>query len=63
MYVGAACIQIGLGLVLREGWVLVMLLPVLVLIDRHVIRREEAYLERKYRDAWKDYERRVRRWL
>jgi protein-S-isoprenylcysteine O-methyltransferase Ste14 len=63
MYLGAACIQIGIGLLLREAWVCVMLLPVLVIVDRHVIRREEAYLERKYGDAWKDYARRVRRWL
>ena len=63
MYLGVACVQIGVGLVLREGWVLLMLPPVLAIIDLHVIRREEAYLERKHGDAWTDYARRVRRWL
>ena len=63
MYLGAASIQIGLGLVLREAWVLLMLPPVLAIVDLYVIRREETYLERKYGEAWTDYAGRVRRWL
>lgn len=42
----------------------VALLPlVLVIIHFGVIRREERYLEGKFGDAYREYRRRVRRWL
>ena len=63
MYVGFACIQFGLGLALREGWILILLVPVIVIIDRFAVRREEQYLGRKHGDDWITYAQRVRRWL
>lgn len=45
---------------------LTMLLPlpiVLLLVQRGVIKREEAYLARKFGDDYVQYKNRVRRWL
>jgi len=36
---------------------------VLVILQRGVILREEAYLERKFGDAYRKYAERVPRWL
>jgi protein-S-isoprenylcysteine O-methyltransferase Ste14 len=63
MYVGLACVHLGCGLLLGEGWVLAALPVVVVLVDRLVIRREEIYLARKYGDTWHEYAHRVRRWI
>jgi protein-S-isoprenylcysteine O-methyltransferase Ste14 len=63
MYVGLLAACIGVALTLREAWILIALLPVVVVIDRHVICREERYLERRFGAAWHAYAARVRRWL
>ena len=42
---------------------LAMLFPCLIVIDRFVIVREEAYLERKFGEPYRAYRARVRRWL
>lgn len=63
MYVGTLILLAGLALVLGWGWLL-LLLPVLaVLLYRLAIRREEAFLERRFGNDYADYRRRVRRWL
>jgi protein-S-isoprenylcysteine O-methyltransferase Ste14 len=60
MYLGAFA---GLGLWLKNSW-LVGLMPVLA-IALHVlaIQREEAYLERRFGAAYRTYRDRVRRWI
>jgi protein-S-isoprenylcysteine O-methyltransferase Ste14 len=63
MYVGMALLAAGLALMSRSPGAL-LLVPLAVLsIDRFVIPREESYLERRFGDAYRDYCRRVRRWL
>jgi protein-S-isoprenylcysteine O-methyltransferase Ste14 len=44
-------------------WVLVFTLPLAVTLRYGVVAREEAYLERRFGDAYRDYKARVRRWL
>ena len=63
MYLGAILAFAGLGLWLKNSW-LVGLMPVLA-IALHVlaIQREEAYLERRFGLAYRTYRERVRRWI
>ncbi len=63
MYLGMAMIQAGLGLCLGSLWILFMLVPVLWWIRHKVIAAEEAYMEEKFGNAYRDYCGRVRRWL
>ncbi|PYP14955.1 MAG: isoprenylcysteine carboxylmethyltransferase family protein [Gemmatimonadetes bacterium] len=63
MYVGLAALYAGIALLVNSLWPLVLLPVVLVVIRWWVIAREEAYLERKFGDAYRAYTRRVRRWL
>lgn len=63
MYLGMTCLVSGLGLLVeRLGVVLAALLAAL-LVDRFVIPREEAYLERRFGASYLEYRRRVRRWI
>jgi protein-S-isoprenylcysteine O-methyltransferase Ste14 len=62
-YLGLALTYTGIAVVSSSLWVLLPLVPVLVAIDRGVIRREERYLERKFGDAYRRYKARTRRWI
>ena len=63
IYLGMFLIYGGIGAATQSAWVLVLTLPLAILIRYGVVAREEAYLERRFGDAYVDYKRRVRRWL
>jgi protein-S-isoprenylcysteine O-methyltransferase Ste14 len=63
MYVGMAFLYAAFALAFGVIWALVVLPLVLIAVDRLVIAREEPYLEARFRDEYRDYKRRVRRWL
>jgi protein-S-isoprenylcysteine O-methyltransferase Ste14 len=63
IYLGFVCTLIGLPIALGNYWG-VILSPLLVLsLYWLVIRHEEAYLEKKFGEAYTGYRSRVRRWL
>jgi protein-S-isoprenylcysteine O-methyltransferase Ste14 len=63
MYVALVLLTAGSGLWLNTWWAFVLLVPAVLVIDRYVIRREEAYLLRRFGAGYDAYTRRVRRWL
>jgi protein-S-isoprenylcysteine O-methyltransferase Ste14 len=63
IYVGMFLLYAGIGLAARSPWVLVLTLPLAITLRYGVVAREEAYLERRFGDAYRDYKARVRRWL
>jgi protein-S-isoprenylcysteine O-methyltransferase Ste14 len=63
MYLGMALIYAGLSLIADSVLALVCLLPLLVIINYAVIRREEHYLEVTFGQPYRDYKARVRRWI
>ena len=63
IYVGMLLIYGGIGLVAESPWILILTLPLALTIRYGVIEREEAYLERRFGDAYREYKSRVRRWL
>lgn len=63
IYVGFVLAYFGLAILLTSVWVLLLLIPVLIVLQRGVVEREEAYLERKFGDAYRRYQARVPRWL
>ena len=40
-----------------------LLIPVLIVLQRGVVEREEVYLQRQFGDAYRKYQARVPRWL
>ena len=63
IYVGMMLGLIGLAIAFNSLWLLLMLVPFAVVIRYAVVAREEAYLERRFGDAYRGYRSRVRRWL
>jgi protein-S-isoprenylcysteine O-methyltransferase Ste14 len=62
IYLGMFLVYGGFGVAAHSAWVFVFALPLAILIRYGVVAREEAYLERRFGDAYLDYKRRVRRW-
>jgi protein-S-isoprenylcysteine O-methyltransferase Ste14 len=63
MYLGMAVLYVALALSLGVIWSLAFLPLVVFIVDRQVIAREELYLETKFGEDYREYKRRVRRWL
>jgi protein-S-isoprenylcysteine O-methyltransferase Ste14 len=63
MYVGMAFLYVALALAFGVIWALLVLPAVLVAVNRLVIAREERYLEARFGESYREYKRRVRRWL
>ena len=63
MYLGMACLYIAFAVAFGVIWALIVLPVVLVAVDRLLIAREEPQLEAEFGESYRDYKRRVRRWL
>jgi protein-S-isoprenylcysteine O-methyltransferase Ste14 len=63
IYIGFVLAYFGLSIMLTSFWVLLLLIPVLMVLQRGVVDREEVYLERQFGDAYRKYKARVPRWL
>jgi protein-S-isoprenylcysteine O-methyltransferase Ste14 len=63
IYLGMFLVYVGIGVVVRSPWILIVGLPLCVAIRYGVVAREEAYLERRFGDAYRDYKARVHRWV
>src|SRR5882724_284380 len=63
IYVGMFLVYAGIGIAARSPWILILALPLAIILRYGVVAREEAYLERRFGDAYRDYKARVRRWL
>jgi protein-S-isoprenylcysteine O-methyltransferase Ste14 len=63
IYVGMFLVYIGIGIAVRGPWILIITLPLAITIRYGVVAREEAYLERRFGDTYRDYRAGVRRWL
>lgn len=63
MYLAMLMVYIGTALLFDVFWALVLIPAVMFLVVRFVIQREEQYLETKFGEEYRQYRRRVRRWI
>lgn len=63
MYLGMAIFYAGLAVNLNSLAALILLPLVLVIVEKQVIAREEAYLERAFGNEYVAYKNRVGRWF
>jgi protein-S-isoprenylcysteine O-methyltransferase Ste14 len=63
IYLALALIYVGISLFFNTWWPIFLMPLVLLVMQRGVIEREEAYLTRKFGDVYLEYKSRVRRWL
>ena len=62
-YLALAMIYAGIASVRNSLWAVLLLAPVVWVIGREVIGREERYLERAFGEEYLTYKGRVRRWV
>ena len=63
IYLGMFLIYLGIGVAALSPWTLILTVPLALAIRYGVVAREEAYLERRFGEVYRDYKGRVRRWL
>ncbi|GAB4454949.1 MAG: isoprenylcysteine carboxylmethyltransferase family protein [Armatimonadaceae bacterium] len=63
MYTAGSLVYLAVALWVNSLWVLLFLPPSLFLLYTIVIRREERYLTQEFGDTYREYCRKVRRWL
>ncbi len=63
IYLGMFLVYCGIGVAAQSPWILILTLPLAITIRYGVVAREEAYLERRFGDAYQVYKARVHRWL
>ena len=63
IYLGMFLLYGGIGVAAGSPWILILALPLAITIRYGVVAREEAYLERLFGTAYREYRARVRRWV
>ena len=63
IYVALILLSLGLALLADTLWCALLLVPAVVVLRRFVIAREEAYLERRFGEAYRSYVEATPRWL
>ena len=63
IYISFIVFYFGMTIMLTSTWMLLLLIPVLIVLQRGVVEREEAYLQSKFGEAYRKYQARVPRWL
>ncbi len=63
IYLGFVLALLGTGILIRSPWIVILAVPLAIYFRYGVVAREEAYLERHFGDAYRDYKARVRRWV
>ena len=62
-YLSLTLVYLGIGILLDNGWALMLVVPLLVVMDRWVVVSEERHLAAKFGDQYLRYKSAVRRWL
>jgi protein-S-isoprenylcysteine O-methyltransferase Ste14 len=63
MYLGAACLLVGIALVFKLAWVFAFLVPTLIACQSILIEPEERYLAAKFGTDYQRYAASVNRWI
>lgn len=63
LYLALTLLYFGLTLAFDTWWGMVVLVPLLIVMHRGVVLREERYLDRKFGETYRQYRSTVRRYL
>ena len=63
MYIGAVCVLLGAGLIVRSGSIVLLSLAFWLLSHVFVVLYEEPNLEQRFGEPYTQYRRQVRRWI
>ncbi len=62
-YVSLTLLYLGVGIILNNGWIWLLVVPVFLIMDLWVVRKEERHLETQFGGDYLRYKATVRRWL
>ncbi len=62
-YVALTLLYLGVGVILNNGWIWLLVVPDLLVMDLCLVRKEERHLETKFGEDYLRYKAAVRRWL
>ena len=63
IYLGFTALYLAMALSQHSAGMLIMLVPIVWVIQQHVIAAEEAFHAQQFGEQWQAYRQRVRRWL
>src|SRR3984893_15460584 len=63
IYLGMLLLCAGVAFLANSLWILVLVLPLAIILQKGVIGPEESYLEKKFGDKYLRYKAKVRRWI
>ena len=63
IYLGFTALYLAMALNQHSPGMLIMLVPIVWVIQQHVIAAEEAFHAQQFGEQWQAYRQRVRRWL
>lgn len=63
LYLSALGLYLGAAPATNTVWLLVLLIPLVLILDVGIVRREERYLEAKFGEPYRAYKKQVRRWV
>jgi len=63
IYIGFTLLYFGIAILATSVWMLLIFVPLLIILQRGVVEREEAYLDSKFGEEYEKYKARVPRWL
>ena len=63
LYLALTLLYFGLALAFNTWWGIVVLIPLLIIMHRGVVLREERYLDQKFGETYRQYRFKVRRYL
>lgn len=63
IYLGMALIMLGAALYFDILWMAIFMVPLILVINKLVIAKEEIYLARKFGEKYLEYKKVVRRWI
>ena len=63
LYLALTLLYLGLTLAFNTWWGVVVLVPLLIIMHRGVVLREERYLEKKFGQSYRQYRSTVRRYF
>ena len=62
IYLALTLLSLGIALLINALWCVLLVLPAFVVLRRFVVAREEAYLQRRFGDAYRRYCAATPRW-
>ncbi len=63
IYLAIIILNVGLSLIFNSVWILIDTLFIAILLNHFLIKKEEKFLENEFGTLYKEYKKKVKRWI